>query len=219
VIDILGAWQAYRPIAEELLDLPNVLRGLDFAGVGVFAITGALVAAKSRQDVVTCAFFAIFTGVGGGTVRDLLIGVEPFWIKQPSYLVVCLVAAILVFLLDTRHWPERVLTWLDALGLAIYCVVGTLKAQSLGVPALPAAAMGVVTACAGGIMRDIVAMRPSVLLNRELYVTAAIVGAALTVILPALGLSNWVAGSLAWITAFGVRAGSIVFGWRQREKG
>src|SRR5271166_3382855 len=156
-----------KTLNEVVPHFAGVLAWLDYAGVGVFAVTGALVGTKSRQDIVTCAFFAVLTGVGGGTVRDLLIGAPVFWISQSGYLEVCLIAAVVVFLLDADHWPERVLTWLDAVGLAVYCVLGTVKAANFGATPVAAAAMGVVTASVGGIMRDVVVMRPSVLLDRE----------------------------------------------------
>lgn len=201
-----------------LIGRPQVLVLLDYAGVGLFAITGALVAARTRQDVITGMFFAILTGVGGGTVRDLLIGAPVFWIAQTGYLEVCLAAACAVFLLNAELWSGRVLTWLDALGLAVYCVVGALKALSFGVPAVAAAAMGVITASVGGILRDVVAMRPNILLNREFYVTAAIVGASLFVLLIKQGFSESAAGAIASLAAFATRAGSILYGWKQREK-
>lgn len=201
-----------------LTSRPQVLALLDYAGVGLFAITGALVAARTRQDVITGMFFAILTGVGGGTLRDLLIGAPVFWIGKTGYLEVCIAAAGAVFLLNTELWSGRVLTWLDALGLAIYCVVGALKALSFGVPAVAAAAMGVITASVGGILRDVVAMRPNILLTREFYVTAAIVGASLFVLLVRAGVSEPVAGVIASLAAFATRAGSILYGWKQREK-
>ncbi len=201
-----------------MLDLPHMLAWLDFAGVGLFALTGALVAARAQQDIVTGIFFAVFTGVGGGTVRDLLIAAPVFWIEHRGYLEVCLLAAIVVFLLDTKHWPSKALTWLDALGLSVYCVIGTIKALSYGVSPVAAAAMGVITASVGGIMRDVVAMRPSVLLDREFYITAAIAGASLTVGLIGLGFPDLFAGTIGGIAAFIVRGGTILFGWQQKAK-
>ena len=201
-----------------LAELRTVLVWLDFAGVAVFAVTGALVAAQTRQDIITTCFFAVLTGIGGGTVRDILIGAPVFWIVQEGYLEVCLVAAIAVFLVNTQRWPARLLTWLDAVGLSVYCVVGTFKALAFHAGPVTAAAMGVVTCAVGGILRDVVAMRPSALLNRELYITAGVVGAGLAVFLLDLGVSNWVAGTVAALAAFMTRAGAIVFGWRASAK-
>lgn len=209
--DLLG--QIAAAAHDRLPDLTGVLGWLDFGGVAVFAIVGALVAARARQDLVTCAFFATLTGVGGGTLRDLLIGAPVFWIHQDAYLVVCLVAAVLVYLLKTEHWPRGVLNWLDAVGLSAYCVIGTLKALQYGAGPVAAAAMGVVTASVGGILRDVLAMRPSLLLSREIYISAAVIGASLTVILVSLGQPNWVAGSVGALAALCIRAGFLLFGW------
>jgi uncharacterized membrane protein YeiH len=210
--------EARQLVAHLVVDLPQMLAWLDYAGVAVFAITGALVAARARQDVVTGCFFAVLTGMGGGTVRDLLIGAPVFWVSTRGYLEVALVSAVVVFLLSTDRWPERVLTWLDAVGLSVYCVLGTAKALSFDVPGVAAAAMGVITASVGGILRDVVAMRPSVLLDRELYVTAAIVGAAATVLLVQTTLPAWQAGTIAALAAMATRAGSMLYGWKQPEK-
>lgn len=198
----------------QLVASTHVLAILDYAGVAVFAITGALVAARARQDIITCIFFATLTGVGGGTTRDLLIGAPVFWIIRSGYLEVCLVAGVAVYALRTDRWPARVLTWLDAVGLSVYCVIGTLKAAKFGVTPVAAAEMGVVTASVGGILRDLVAMRPSVLLDRELYVTAAAAGAGLTAILAQTGLSAWTAGILGMCAALLVRSGAILLGWK-----
>ena len=205
-------------LREAVPNLVSLLPWLDYVGVGVFAVTGALVGAKSRQDIVTCAFFAVLTGVGGGTVRDLLIGARVFWIERAGYLEVCLIAAAIVFVLSTDRWPERVLTWLDAIGLAVYCVIGTLKALAFGAGPIAAVAMGVATASVGGIMRDVVAMRPSILLNREFYITAAIAGSGVTVLLLQFDVDKRAAGAVGSLVAFCTRAGTILFGWKQPEK-
>src|SRR4051812_25150997 len=114
---------------------------LDFGAVAVFGATGALAAARNRHDIVTFGFFAAVTGVGGGTLRDLLIGAPVFWIGRPGYVIVCLAAAAAVWVFGPRRFRPRILTWLDAVGMAAYAVVGALKAQSLGVPPFPAVVM------------------------------------------------------------------------------
>jgi uncharacterized membrane protein YeiH len=146
---------------------------LDMAGLSVFAASGALAAARNRLDIVAAWFFAIVTATGGGTVRDLLIGAPVFWIRQSAPVIVCLVIGTAAWLAPRRWWPERALEWLDALGLAAYAVYGASKAMSYGVAPIPAAAMGVVTACVGGVIRDVTAGVPSILLRHELYITAA----------------------------------------------
>jgi uncharacterized membrane protein YeiH len=195
-------------------DLSVLLAALDYAAVAVFGATGALAAARRKHDIVTFAFFAAVTGVGGGTLRDLLIGAPVFWVGRPTYLGVCLAAAAAVWVFGWGQGRERVLTWLDAVGMAAYAVVGALKASSLGAPPPSAVVMGVLTSTCGGIIRDVLAGEPSVLLRRELYVTAALAGACAFVTLLSLGLDPWLAGGLGFATAFAVRAGAILFGWR-----
>jgi uncharacterized membrane protein YeiH len=198
-----------------LPDLPVILSWLDFTGVAVFAVTGALVAAKTQQDVIVTAFFAVLTGLGGGTVRDLLIGAPVFWIGQRGYLEICLIAAVVVFVFDTGRRAEALLNWADGVGLSVYCVIGTIKALAFGAHPVAAAAMGVVTGSVGGIMRDVIAGRPSVLMQREFYVTSAVAGAGLTAILIKFGMTEWAAGGIAAVVAFITRAGAILFGWKQ----
>src|SRR6187551_332113 len=110
--------------------LQTTLMVLDYAAVAVFGASGALAAARSKHDIITFAFFAAVTGVGGGTLRDLLIDAPVFWVARPEYIVVCVAAAVAVWLFGSTRWRELVLLWLDALGMAAYCVVGAAKAAS-----------------------------------------------------------------------------------------
>lgn len=190
-----------------------VLEWLDFAGVFVFAASGALLAAAKRQTLVTFIFFAVITGVGGGTVRDLLIGAPVFWIAENTILMICIAAAIIVWLLPRRWLEGRLMLWLDAAGLAAYASFGAAKGLAYGVAPLPAIGMGVLTACLGGIVRDVLAGEPSILMRPELYVTAAALSAALTVLLVLVGLPGAVAGPLAFLAGFALRGAAIQRGW------
>ncbi|MBL8554420.1 MAG: trimeric intracellular cation channel family protein [Phenylobacterium sp.] len=194
--------------------LATTLMVLDYAAVAVFGATGALAAARRKHDIITFGFFAAVTGVGGGTLRDLLIGAPVFWVPKPQYVAVCVAAAAAVWVFGWGRRGERMLNWLDALGMAAYCVVGALKALSLGVPPLSAIVMGVLTAAFGGIIRDVLAEEPSILLKRELYITPALLGAGAFVGLDAMGVAATLAGVLGFLTAFAVRAGAMLFGWR-----
>ncbi len=186
---------------------------LDYAAVAVFAMSGALAAADKKHDIITFAFFAAITGVGGGTLRDLLIGAAVFWVQRPGYLMVCVAAAILVWLLGSRGWRFRALLWLDALGLAAYAVVGAAKALSLGVHPVSAVVMGVLTTCFGGIIRDVLAGEPNLLVRREIYVTAALLGAMVFVVAKTLAaLDFWPAALVGFGAAFALRAAAIHFG-------
>ena len=189
--------------------LTPLLDWLDLAGVAIFALTGALVAAKERQTFVTLAFFALVTGVGGGTVRDLLIGAPVFWIHDGGVAVVCLAVSLFAWFIPTRWWAGRFLSIADGLGLAAYAVLGAAKALEYGIPPVPAALMGVITGCVGGIIRDVVAGRPSILMRPELYVTAAALSASVTVLGDLAGIRRewvWVAATAA---GYGLRLAAI----------
>jgi uncharacterized membrane protein YeiH len=153
------------------------------------------------------------TGVGGGTVRDLLIGAPVFWIHQNVTLLICIAAALIVWITPAPLWRGSTLLWLDAIGLGAYASFGAAKGLAYGVAPLPAIGMGVLTGCLGGIIRDLLADEPSILLRPELYVTAAALSAALTVGLLLLGLSGLAAGLIAAAAGFALRGCAIRFGW------
>jgi uncharacterized membrane protein YeiH len=188
-----------------------VIAALDYAAVFVFAATGALAAARRQHDIVTFGFFAAVTGVGGGTLRDLLMGVPVFWVAHAEYLLTCLAAAIAIWIFGAGIFRERILIWLDALGLSAYAIVGAAKALNLGFSPLVAIVMGVLTATVGGIIRDLLDHQPSVLLKREIYVTAAVSGAAIFVILKMIGVALLPAGLLGFATALALRSAAILF--------
>ena len=185
---------------------------LDLAGIALFALTGALAATRRRQTLVTLGFFALVTGVGGGTVRDLLIGAPVFWVHDGRVAVICLAAALIAWFVPSRWWNDRALDWLDALGLAAYAVFGAAKALGFGIPPVPAAMMGVITACVGGIIRDVLAGEPSILMRPELYVTAAALAAVLHVSLTQFGVPAGIAMPVAAVSGFVLRALAIARG-------
>jgi uncharacterized membrane protein YeiH len=193
--------------------IPSLLVMLDYFGIAVFAVSGALVAAERRVDFVTFIFFAVITGVGGGTLRDLLIGAPVFWVRTNGTLVICIAAALLVWFASHRRVAGTALLWFDAAGMAAYAAYGSAKALGFGVAPIPAFVMGVLTACAGGIIRDVLAGEPSVLMQRELYVTPAALSAGMFVILSLIGVSVWPAAAAAIATGFALRAGAIARGW------
>ncbi|PSM19417.1 MULTISPECIES: trimeric intracellular cation channel family protein [Nitratireductor] len=193
----------------------NPLLLLDYAGVAVFAATGALAASRKELDIIGFLFLAGVTGVGGGTLRDLVLGELPvFWVVNPAYLLVCGAVAVLVFftapLVESRY---RLLLWLDALGLSAYCVMGAAKGLAVAASPLVAIVTGIMTATFGGILRDLLAGEPSVLLRPEIYVTAALGGAAAFVALDLAGIGPAAAAFAAFAVAFAVRGGALRFGW------
>jgi uncharacterized membrane protein YeiH len=193
--------------------LPVLPPALDYAGVAVFALTGALAAARAKHDLVTFLFFAVVTGIGGGTLRDLLIGAPVFWISDATYLGIGAIAALIVWLFAERLERTSALIWIDGVGLAAYAVIGAGKALALGVDPAVSAAMGVLTACFGGVLRDVIANQPSILLKREIYVSAALIASGLFVALAAMNVPMAWAGAIGAVVGFAVRAGAIHYGW------
>ncbi len=194
--------------------MPEMVQLFDYLGVAVFAATGALAASRNNLDLVAFLFFAAVTGVGGGTLRDLLIGQRVFWIDNSSYIIVCFAVAVLVWF--TAHLAEsryRLLLWADAFGLAGYSVMGAAKALEAETSLLAAVLMGAMTATFGGLIRDVIAGTPSVLLRREIYISAAFAGAAGFVILQLLQIPAPLAAGIGFALAFIIRAGALAFGW------
>ena len=191
---------------------PDALLLLDYIGIGVFAVSGALLAAEKKQTLVTFIFFAVVTGVGGGTVRDLLIGAPVFWMHANTTLLICIGAAVAVWFLSRRTIAERALLWFDAVGLAAYATYGASKALDYGVAPVPAFAMGVMTACVGGIIRDVLANEPSILMRPELYVTAAALTAGLFVVLSLFGVPAALAAAVSGLAGFSLRGAAIARG-------
>lgn len=195
-------------------DLFRLISAVDILAVVVFAISGALVASRKSLDVMAFMWFAVITGVGGGTVRDLLLDVPVFWVQNPVPVTACLITAVVMYfvtpLVESRY---RAYLWFDAFGLALVSVAGTVKASDVGAPALVAIAMGAVTASVGGIIRDTLGQVPSVLLGREIYITASVLGACTYVGASALGVDRQVAMIAGFVVAFAVRGLAMTYGW------
>src|SRR6187455_3784355 len=200
-----------------LVDSANLFRLVHFFDVLaaiVFAVSGALVASRKGLDVMAFMWFAVITGVGGGTVRDLILNVPVFWVQNPAYVSACLVTAVVMHfvapLVESRY---KTLLWFDAFGLALVTVAGTVKASDVGAPALVAIAMGVVTGIVGGIIRDTLGHVPSVLLSQEIYVTASVLGACTYVGLNGVGAGRAAAMITGFFVTFIVRSLAMTFGW------
>jgi uncharacterized membrane protein YeiH len=193
----------------ELPDLPPLPPILDLLGIALFAFSGALAGTREKQTFVTVAFFALVTGVGGGSLRDLLIGAPVFWIRDPFVAPICLAVALFAWFTPQKWWSERILEWADAAGLAGYAVFGTVKAMRFGIPPVTAILMGIVTGCAGGIIRDVVAGRPSIIMRPEIYVTAAALSASLAAIVVLTGLPLLAGGLFATLAGLALRGAAI----------
>src|SRR3954470_6546735 len=142
---------------------------LDWFGIIVFATTGALVASRKQMDLVGFALLGTATGIGGGTIRDTLVGALPvFWVKAPAYLVTCVLVSCATFFL--AHIPQsrlKVLLWFDAVGMALFAVTGAEKALLAEAGPVAAVAMGVITATFGGIVREVLGGESPAILTRE----------------------------------------------------
>lgn len=171
----------------EITDVVNIM-GL--SAVAVFAISGALDAARQKMDILGFMLIGTATGIGGGTLRDLLLGNVPvFWIREPIWIVVCLVStAITYFIAPKLASITRALIWMDAVGIALFAVVGTEIALEFGTSPLIAICMGVMTASFGGIARDVLSGSNLTLMNEELYITTTLAGSVMYLWLNTLSL-------------------------------
>lgn len=193
----------------------TILLFLNYAGVFVFAATGALAASRRQLDIIGFIFLANVTGIGGGTLRDLVLGDSPvFWVRDPAYLMVGTAAAIVVYFIAHRVESRyRALLWLDAVGMAAYSVMGASKGLDLGFSSSVAIVTGIFTATLGGVLRDMIAGEPSVLMRREIYITAALAGTCSYVVLERFDVPDLLSSVLAAAIAFTIRGGALYYGW------
>jgi uncharacterized membrane protein YeiH len=203
-----------QPTLIDPAELFRLVHFFDVLAAIVFAVSGALVASRKGMDVMGFIWLAVVTGVGGGTVRDLILGVAVFWVQNPVYVSACVITAVVMHfiapLVESRY---TMLLWFDAFGLALVTTAGTVKALDVGAQPLVAIAMGVVTGCFGGIIRDTLGHVPSILLKHEIYVTASVLGACTYVGLHILEAARQPAMIAGFVVTFGVRGLAIRFGW------
>lgn len=183
-----------------------------YLGDVVFAASGALAAARHRMDILGIVLIGVITGIGGGSLRDILMGNPVWWLKNPDELILCSAAAFAMYFLQ-RFGAERkeLAVWADALGLAAFAVVGAHVAMTAETPVVVAAFLGMVTACGGGVIRDLLTQSRPMILTGEIYATAALVGATAYALLSRYVFTAELAGLLAFALAFAVRALAIVF--------
>lgn len=193
----------------------SLITFIDFCAVALFAVTGALAASRKEMDIFGFFMLGTVTGIGGGTVRDVLLGQGTvIWIDDPSYVLVCVAASGVTFftahLLASRY---KVILWLDALGLSLFAVMGADKALSVGAHPVTAIVLGMMTATFGGIIRDVLSGETSLLLKKEIYVTAAFIGAASFVGLTIMTGQTQLALAVGFALCFTVRGLALRFGW------
>lgn len=183
----------------------------DLVGCGVFAISGAIIAYEQKMDGIGVLVLAGVTAIGGGTLRDLLLDAPVFWLAQPSYIYAIFAAALIsiLWLNRTDKIPEKSLELADALGLSLFVIMGTQKALSYGVAEVTAIIMGMMTGCFGGMIRDVLANRVPMILQKEMYAFCCLVGSSVYVTLNHLDIE--IASILAFLTVLAMRLGAIRF--------
>jgi uncharacterized membrane protein YeiH len=194
-------------LVNQLLNVSSML------GVFFFAVSGALFAAEKKMDILGFILVGAVTGVGGGTLRDILLGITPvFWIQQPFNIYLCIAASsVTYFSVSLFRRRDMWILWMDAIGLAVFAVMGAQAAILHDAPPIIAIVMGVMTATFGGIMRDVLCAEVLTLMRPEMYITCALFGAVTYVVLYQLGINDSVTLLSAFMAGFGLRAAAIVF--------
>ncbi len=184
-------------------------------GTGVFAITGVLAAARQNMDVMSFIIIGMVTAIGGGTLRDLILGVRTFWLEDTAYLYVASAAAIATFFFErVFRATYNALLYLDALATAVFTVVATERTLHLGFAPGIAVLMGVITGIGGGILRDLLTGQPTILMRRGLYMTPILIGGAVYVALRRTGSFAPLQVSLLAIAVITlIRFGAIHWDW------
>ena len=184
------------------------------AGVFVFALTGALAANRSDMDIFGHVVLAMLPAIGGGTLRDLILDVPVFWLGAPIYIWLAIAAAVIIYFFPPKVGRRlTALEWADAVGLSLFCVLGAAKAFALTGNMTISVTMGIVTAVVGGMLRDIVCNEVPLILQKEIYATAALIGGLVYCVCVKAGTGEGIAMMLGGGAAFIVRGCALHFGW------
>ena len=204
--------------ASETLSI-SILAIMYFGDV-VFAVSGALTAARYRMDVLGFVLIGTITGIGGGTTRDLLLGRTVWWTQDPFELILCVTASLVTFFFIRSDITRRKgMIWADALGLSAFGVVGCYVAREFGGPFVIAVFMGMVTATGGGVIRDVLTQNKPMIMRGQLYATAALLGSLSYASMRYLGVHEIAAEVVAFLAAFSLRASAIIFDIRMGPPG
>lgn len=184
---------------------------LDLFGTAVFAATGALAAGRKHLDLFGVVVIGLVTALGGGTLRDVVLGAGPvFWVQDAAYVIVASCAAVGTFVLARFvRMPARALLVADAFGLAVFTAIGAQKAFAAGTSGLVAVIMGVMTGVVGGMVRDVLCGEIPLILRREIYATASLAGAVAFVLLRSGGVERSPATAAAVVVVLAVRLAAI----------
>ncbi|MCW5723675.1 MAG: trimeric intracellular cation channel family protein [Maricaulaceae bacterium] len=192
-----------------------VFRILDFSGVAFFAFSGGMLAARNQLDPFGAVIVGAVTGMGGGTLRDMLLGALPvYWVEAPEYLGFALVGALLGYYGSTIVASRRAaLVWADAVGLSVFCVIGAQAGLAAGAHWSIAALTGVMSAAFGGLLRDIILNEVPLVLRQEIYALAALAGSSAYLLALHFGVGAEPAAIGAALLAFVIRGCAIRFNW------
>ena len=200
--------------------LSSSILAIMYFGDVVFAVSGALTAARYRMDILGFLMIGTITGIGGGTLRDVLLGRTVWWTQDPRELILCIGAALLTFFfIKSDISQRRRMVWADALGLSAFAVVGCHVALSFGAPFFIAVVMGMVTATGGGLMRDVLTNNQPMIFCGQIYATAALVGSLGYASLRGLGVPEVPTEIVSALAAFLLRGSGIVFDIRMGPPG
>lgn len=189
----------------------NIINFLDLFGTAVFAISGSLAAARKEMDITGILLVGVIVGIGGGTIRDVLLNRTVFWFHNPMMIYLGLISSLVVILFSKKfYFSERLLLIPDALGLGVFSVVGTQITLQQQLPWDVAVIMGVLTAVGGGVIRDILCNEIPLVLKREIYATAALLGSLCFLILQNY-INNRFAGGIAIALVIIIRLIAIEF--------
>jgi uncharacterized membrane protein YeiH len=193
----------------------DIIYILDLVGTAAFAASGAWVGVRKHMDLFGVLVLGVVTAVGGGTLRDLLLGdIPPFSLKNEYYIYIATTVSLVVFANRNRFGKfEKPLLYFDAIGLGTFVVIGATKTLDFQLGWLGAVLMGVMTGTAGGVIRDVLANQIPLILRREIYASACIAGGTLLVILEHLGTARPVAALIAAATVIVVRLLAIRYNW------
>lgn len=185
-------------------------------GTAVFALSGAMAAARQNLDIFGFIIVGLAPAIGGGTLRDLLLDAERlFWIDDLNYILVASAVSIIAFFQVHRLDGKRytLLTWADAIGMALFSIMGTQAAMNYDIHPLIVIIMGMVTATFGGMLRDIICNEVPFLLQKEIYALAALAGSLVYMGLVHLGVAQNIAMTLSIIAIIAIRGPALIWGW------
>ena len=200
--------------------MTDILYFLDLLGTVAFAASGALTAVRKQMDILGVVMLGIVTATGGGVLRDVLMNdLPPFCFKNEIYLYLAVGTSLVVFIAPRRFEQQRnLLLMLDALGLGTFAVIGTTKALTYQLGFMGAVILGVMTATCGGLVRDVLCNEIPLILQREIYASACIIGCTVLFICNRAGLPQIMALTMSALIIIAIRSAAILYGWQLPRK-